>query len=82
MTENKKFGIVHTEVIQDIDLSLRAKGLYALLCTFADKERKCYPSIGTLSELSSVSRRTIERTLNELEEKNHVKRQGRTFIIQ
>jgi DNA-binding IclR family transcriptional regulator len=76
-----KFGVVHTEVIRDPGLSLRAKGLYALLCTFADKERMCFPSIKTLSELSGVTRRTTERTLNELEEKNYVKREGRKFRL-
>jgi len=77
----KKFGIVHSEIIQDIELSLRAKGLYALLCTFADKDRSCYPKISTLSELSGVSRRTIERTMIELEQKKYVTRKGRIFII-
>jgi DNA-binding MarR family transcriptional regulator len=76
-----KFGVVHTEVIRDPDLSLRAKGMYALLCTFADKERMCFPSIKTLSELSGVTRRTTERTLKELEEKNYVKREGRKFRL-
>ncbi len=73
--------MVHTEVIRDPDLSLRAKGMYALLCTFADKERMCFPSIKTLSELSGVTRRTTERTLKELEEKNYVKREGRKFRL-
>ena len=77
-----KFGIVNTEVIRDPDLSLRAKGLYALLCTFADKEKVCFPSINTLSELSGVTRRTIERTLNELEEKKYVERKGRKFRME
>lgn len=76
-----KFGVVHAEVIRDPGLSLRAKGIYALLCTFADKERVCFPSINTLSELSGVSRRTTERTLKELEEKNYVKREGRKFRV-
>lgn len=78
---DKKFGVVYTEVIQDPDLSLRAKGLYALLCSFADKNRQCFPSIATLAELSGVTRRTIERTLIELEKKTYVTRNGRHFTI-
>lgn len=77
----KKFGIVNTEVISDPDLSLRAKGVYALLCTYADKERVCFPSIKTLSELSGVGRRTIERTIKELEDKKYVTREGRRFRL-
>jgi len=76
-----KFGVVHTEVIQDPTLSLRAKGVYSLLTTYADKKRNCYPAISTLAELSGVSRRTIERTLKELEEKNYVTRKGRVFTL-
>jgi DNA-binding MarR family transcriptional regulator len=78
---DKKFGVVYTEVIQDPDLSLRAKGLYALLCTYADKNRQAFPSIVTLAELSGVTRRTIERTLNELENKNYVTRNGKYFTV-
>lgn len=78
---SQKFGVVHTEVIQDPGLSLRAKGVYALLTTYADKQRNCYPAISTLAELSGVSRRTIERTLKELEEKNYVTRKGRVFTL-
>jgi len=77
-----QFGVVYAEVIRNPDLSLRAKGMYALLCTFADKERTCFPSIKTLSELSGVTRRTTERTLKELEEKEYVSRQGRKFRLQ
>jgi DNA-binding MarR family transcriptional regulator len=78
---DKKFGVVHLEVIQDPGLSLRAKGLYALLCTYANKNRECYPSITTLSEISGVTRRTIERTLKELEDKHYVTRNGKIFIV-
>jgi len=78
---DKQFGVVSTEVMRDLNLSLRAKGLYALLCTYAGKDRECYPAISTLSELSDVSRRTIERTLKELEDKNYVTRKGRVFTL-
>ena len=77
----RKFGIVYTEVMHDPDLSLRAKGLYSLLSTYTDKQRRCFPSIKTLAELSGVTRRTIERTLNELEQKTYVRRNGRYIII-
>lgn len=78
---NNKFGIVHTSVMHDPDLSIRAKGLYSILCTYADTNRECFPSISTLAELGGVSRRTIERILIELEEKNYVTRTGRTFKL-
>lgn len=81
MTTKQKYGIVHANVVQDPELSLRAKALYALLCTFLNKERTCYPSIKLLSELAGVNRRTVERIIKELEEKQHVTRKGRVFIV-
>jgi DNA-binding IclR family transcriptional regulator len=81
MATGKRFGIINQEVMHDPGLSLRAKGVYAILCTFADKERMCYPKITTLSELCGVSRRTIERTLVELQTKKHVTREGKRFRI-
>ena len=77
----KKFGIVSDEVVKDPSLSLRAKGLYALLCSYADKNRQCYPKINTLAEFSGVSRRSIERTIIELESKGYLRKQGRVFIL-
>jgi DNA-binding MarR family transcriptional regulator len=76
-----KFGIVDADVMQDPALSLRAKGLYGLLATFAGRDRRCFPSITRLAELSGVDRRTIERTLKELEEKGYVKRESREFLL-
>lgn len=77
----KQFGIVDKEVMQDPSLSLRAKGVYGMLATFAGKDRTCYPSITHLSELAGVGRRTIERALEELKEKGYVKKEGRVFKI-
>jgi len=77
----KRFGIVSDEVVKDPGLSLRAKGLYALLSSYANKERVCFPSVITLSELSGVSRRTIERTLNELQEKKYISRRDGKFYL-
>lgn len=79
--KTKKFGIVHASAMRDPSLSLRAKGLYALLCTYSDKEGVCYPAISTLSEMCGVSRRTTERIINELIDKKYVTRQSRKFRL-
>lgn len=78
----KKFGIIHTDIVQDPELSLRAKGLYTILCSYANKNRMCWPKISTLSEVSGVSRRTIDRTLKELEDKNYVRRIAKKFKLE
>jgi len=76
-----KFGIVDADVMQDPSLSLRAKGVYGLLATFARRDRTCFPSINTLSDYSGTGRRTIERALKELEEKGYVKKEKRVFTL-
>lgn len=77
----KKFGLVHSDILQDPSLSIRAKGVYALLSTYANKDRECYPSNTTLSEMLGVSKRTLQRVLKELEEKDYVRRKGKVFTL-
>jgi DNA-binding IclR family transcriptional regulator len=79
--KKKQFGIVDRDIMQDPDLSLRAKGVYGLLATFAGKDRTCFPSITHLAELSGTHRRTIERILNELEAKGYVTKEDKVFTI-
>jgi DNA-binding IclR family transcriptional regulator len=76
-----KFGIVDSEVLQDPSLSTTSKAVYSLLCTFANKERFCFPSITHLSELLGVNRRTVERAIRELTERNYVKKNAKTFTL-
>lgn len=78
---DKKFGVVKAHPLQDPELSLRAKGFYALLCTFADKNRVCYPSVSLLCDYTGTSRRTIERIIAELVEHEYIVRKGRRFYI-
>lgn len=79
--KGRKFGIVDAEVIQDPSLSTTAKAVYSLLATFANKNRSCYPSITTLAELLGVNRRTIERSIVELVDKNYIRKTKKIFII-
>ena len=81
MEKCRKFGIVYQEVVSDPELSLQAKGLYALICTYANKERTCFPSVNTLADLCNVDPRTISRKIKELKEKGYINRKGRKFII-
>jgi Mn-dependent DtxR family transcriptional regulator len=77
----EKFGIVKSDVIQDPNLSTTSKTVYALLCTFADKHRECYPSVIHISELLSIDRRTVQRAITELKDKKYVKKEKRLFKI-
>ena len=79
--EHDRFGLVKSDVIQDPNLSITAKTVYALLSTFANRERICYPSINHLAELLNVGRRTVERAIKELKEKDYVRKEGKTFWL-
>jgi Mn-dependent DtxR family transcriptional regulator len=76
-----RFGIVDAEVLQDPSLSTTAKAVYSLLSTFANKNRVCFPSITHLSELLDVNRRTVERAIRELSNKNYVSKDGKNFTL-
>ena len=79
--KGRKFGIVDAEVIQDPSLSTTAKAVYSLLATFANKNRICYPSITRLAELLGVNRRTVERSITELANKNYIAKDKKIFRI-
>jgi hypothetical protein len=72
----KRFGIVNYDVITDPELSLQAKGLYALLTCYADKSRICCPSISTLADVSNKSTTQISVYIKELKTNNYIKRIG------
>ena len=77
----KRFGIVNSDVITDPELSIQAKGVYAIISTFANKERSCFPSINTIADLANTHPRTISRKLKELSSKGYIKRKGRKIFI-
>lgn len=76
-----KFGIVNDKVIGDPELSIQAKGIYSILSTYANKNRKCFPSIATIADIANVSQRTVDRKIKELKNKNYVRRSGKFLII-
>ena len=60
---------------------MQAKALYALLSTYCNKNRGCFPSINPLADLCDVNPRTISRKIKELKEKGYISRAGRKFIL-
>lgn len=78
---NKQFGIVSKDIVTDPELSMQAKAVYAILCTYCNKERTCFPSINTIADLCDVNPRTISRKVKELKQKGYIKRIGRKFYV-
>ena len=81
MSVRTKFGIVNFIVLSDPELSIQAKGLYSLLCCYANKKRTCYPSISTLADLMNISTRTTDRKIRELKDRNYLSREGKKIIL-
>jgi len=77
----KNYGYVNKIVLTDPDLSIQAKSVYSLLCVYADKNRKCYPSIKTLCNNLNKSRTQIFLYIKELKNKNYIIKIKNVFIL-
>ena len=75
------FGIVTKNIMTDPDLSLQANGLYAILCTYANKQRQCYPSLNTLSDISNKSVSQVSSYIKELKSKGYLIRVGKVITL-
>jgi len=51
------------------------------LSCYADKERRCYPSLSTLADALNVTPDTISRYIRELKVHKYIKRVGRKLYI-
>jgi len=81
MKSQYRFGIVSYNVISDPAISLQAKGIYAILCIHADKNRTCFPSINTIADLADVHPRTVKRKIVELKQAGYLIRKSRKIIL-
>jgi hypothetical protein len=81
MSKKYKFGIISHAIITDPELSLQAKAIYSMLCVYANKKRVCWPSRATLADIGGVSCRTVDRSIQELKNKNYIKREGRLLRL-
>lgn len=48
------------------ELPHRAKAVYMYLKDRSNQERQCYPAIGTIAKELQLSRRTVERAIDDL----------------
>lgn len=63
--------------IYDLGLSHKAGSVYCYLCGRADKNGEFYPSVGRIAEDLNLSRCTVFRAFNELEENGLLEREAR-----
>jgi len=79
--KSSRFGIVKHKVCTDPELSVQAKGLYAVLCCYANKNRLCWPSISTLADDTGSSQSSVKRWIKELKSYKYIKRIGNKLTI-
>ena len=70
----RNYGIIPKSLMQDKNLSIHAKAVYAYLATYADKNGKCYPSYELMEYELNVAESTLRKYLKELVTKGHLKR--------
>ncbi len=63
--------------IYDLGLSHKAVSVYCYLANRADKNGECFPAIRRIAEDLNLSKSTIYRAFNELEERKLLERKAR-----
>jgi predicted transcriptional regulator len=72
----KGFGQVSSEVMRDPELSLKDKGLYAYLCTFANSQsNELIVSVYRMADECGASPSTIKRSIETLQSKGIITRE-------
>lgn len=72
----KGFGQVSNEVMRDPELSLKDKGLYAYLCTFAGSQtNELIVSVYRMADECGTSPSTIKRSIETLQSKGIIDRE-------
>jgi len=72
----KNFGKVNQDVMRDPDVSINAKAVYSLLCTYLGEKTYCYPSTSKLAAELNKSISTVNRALKELNDNGIINRVG------
>lgn len=78
--DDQDFWFARTDinVIRDKELSITAKFIFTVLCTFADKDKRgCWPSNDKVAEAAGVSKSTVIRACKELEARGVIARSDR-----
>lgn len=56
---------------------MKAQVAWLALCSYADDEGHCWPSVNTMSGLTGIGERTLKRGIEELIEKKFVTKEQR-----
>ena len=74
---SKGYGMVSSNVVRDPNISLRDKGLYAYLCSYADVNNILTVSVNRAAAECDVAPSTIKRILDQLKKEGVIIRESR-----
>lgn len=60
------YGLVYQSVLRRKDISPEAKAIYAYLCSFADKNGMCFPSVSTMIQDLNMLKDRFYRHMGQL----------------
>lgn len=78
LTDQRPFFLVYQDFLKsDVLDTPYQKLLFIALKSYANSNNTCFPSIGKLAKITKMSKRKVQTTLKELEEKKVLKRMKR-----
>ena len=73
------YGTVTKEAMQDRELSIEAKAIYAYLCSFAGGKDEAWPSVSKICYDLNISEKRMRKHLNLLITNEYIDRYRRRF---
>ena len=70
---NKQYGITNKDILQNKNISIKAKGLYTYLCARAGNKGYCNPTVSTICNDLNINDATFHKYKNELINNNIIK---------
>jgi len=69
--------IAYLRELYETELPYRAIAVYCYLKDRANQEGQCFPAIGTIARELTMSRKTVERAIQDLERSGFIKKEQR-----
>lgn len=76
-TDQRPFIMVYQDFLESELLGTHEKMLFIVLKKFANSKNQCFPSLKKLADVTGMSKRKVQDTLKELEQKNIIAIEGR-----
>ena len=76
-TDQRPFVMVYHDFLDSNIIGFHEKIIFIALKKFADSKNQCFPSLKKLSNITGLSKRKIQESLKELEQKHIIKIENR-----